>query len=316
MGALVAVHRVAAEGGAAGVEVLEGKALRRVSVNGSVVDQVRDDTAPGARELTGIRDVAVRNRALIAGLGSGRLAAVLARANFASITVAEPDAAVEYVARRRFPYLDRQPAIAVVRTDARAALRSLPSGFDFVLTSGPDVVNPETASLFTCEFYELVASRLAPDGVLQQEVSLEHLSAIGLTSVLASVRASFETVRMEFAGTQASIVACRGDCGMEIFPNSEEVVAATFAARGKTGAPGWLDPSETDALLEAMAKHLGVSREAMKSSDGDMFLRYHSPYSFLALAGQQPESLQVLRPFLASAGKEESEPATVPAPLP
>ena len=108
-----------------------------------------------------------RGKALVVGSGSFSSSSKLKRLGF-DVTVVELDAAV---ARLGFDYFQDehglQPGdVTLVIDDARRALRVLPeNSFDLIALDIPAPFHLRTAMLYTPTFYELVASRLKPEGI-------------------------------------------------------------------------------------------------------------------------------------------------------
>ncbi len=303
---LLTVHRPA--GG-------NGKVL---CVNGLVEAESRDGLVPSAREMAGLLRAAGRERALVIGLGDGRSARILEDAGFAHVIVAEPDAAIVAMAGTHFTSIGdatpRSSGISLRTTDGRSVLQASESSFDLITIEKPQVSVPETASLCTRDFYRIVAAHLTAGGVMQQSFALERLSAVGLTSVLASSRQAFDGVRLYFLGTHATLVACRGDCAARPDSPDGDAVLAGLADRMTEDAPsadegGWLEPADIDRLLSAMAGRLGVAPEALASTDRDLFLTYQAPYSFVT-AGKAPESLRLLAQYARKSASAQSPAAT------
>ncbi|MFN2375664.1 MAG: phosphatase PAP2 family protein [Candidatus Binatia bacterium] len=202
-----------------------------------------------------VRSVAGLARALV--VGPGGAAAALAPAGFTEVVVPGPD------------------------VDARSLLLVEETAYDFILMEAADASNPDASSRLTREFYELLARRLVPGGVLQQELDLESLSALGLTSVLASARQAFGQIWIDVEGNRATLLTCAGSCAAE------------------PAGPWSLDPAATDRLLQSGADRLKVDVAALGSTDLDMFLRYHAPSSFLRSRATPSEGFALLQRFAA-----------------
>lgn len=281
----------------------------RLVVAGRLREQVEVGREPAAREVAGLLHGEGRTRALVVGLGSGKSLRLLRGAGFEEIVVAEPNDAVVSAAREHLDNMQAgaldAPATRLRAADGRHALVSEGGRFDLVGVSMPDTSAAAAAPLYTREFYGIAAARLNPGGVLEQRISLDVLSAIGLTSILGAARRSFEDVRFYFVGNDAVLVACSGRCSVDARSEGrrrEQEVLAGIAERSGSDATfvehsGWLDTAATDRLLASIAGHLGAPVEALGSADNDMFLPYYAPMGFLATRDAPPESVLLLRNF-------------------
>jgi len=305
------------------VSVHQGGAGERGDMRRLVVDgQLRarwptgDSRTPAARELAGLAHARGRDRALVIGVGTGATARILRDAGFAQVVVTEPNAAVLAMARKHFRRANGgalDEAVTSFRAlDGRGALVLENTRFDLIAIEAAPITAPGAGSLYTRELYELAAMRLTPQGVLQQQLALEHLTAIGITSVLASARRSFDQVRLYFMAGQATLVACpracEADVGSATHGREVEALLGIADAVGDYATPladgGWLDPAAIDRLLESTAGELGVAREALGSKDLEMFFPYHAPFRLLDPYDAPPASLTLLRRFASSPAED------------
>lgn len=172
---------------------------------------------------------------------------------------------------------------AVRLEDVRRSLLASDQMYALIHTDRPDFATPETGWLFTREFYELTRTRLGEGGTLRQELPLRWLSAIDLTSVLASARRSFEHVRLDFTSQRATLVACI-DCD----------------ATGRDAAlDGTLDTKAVDRMLASAAERLGASIDALSTADADMFLAFHVPRTLPQEEGAPIAIVDTLKMFAA-----------------
>jgi spermidine synthase len=110
---------------------------------------------------------------LILGGGDGLAAReVLAHPSVEAVTLVDLDPAMTNLARGFAPLaqLNRQaladPRVTVVNDDAMVWLRSAPVGWDAIIIDFPDPNTFGLGKLYTRSFYQLLASRLAPDGAV------------------------------------------------------------------------------------------------------------------------------------------------------
>lgn len=181
--------------------------------------------------------------------------------------------------------------------DGRAWLLLHDTRFDRIVVEHRSADDPDAAAYLTREWYELAAARLEPQGVLLQELGLDALSAMGLTSVLASARFAFEEVAVVHAGGRALVLACPATCRTGLVASNAEAEDGGGDGTGALRVAGHLHPEDVDQLLDSSAGQLGVAREALGSRDQDLFLPYHAPLRFLEDRHELPASVEMLRRF-------------------
>lgn len=147
----------------------------------------------------------VRTIAMV-GLGGGRTTQYLHQyMPDAHVRVSELDPDVIELAREHFQ-LRENDRYRVFAMDGRLFLRRQQAQFDVILVDayrGPFV----PFHLLTREFYELAKTRLAPGGVVAQNV---EPSTMLFDSAVATMRAVFETVDMYPGGGNVVVVAYDG----------------------------------------------------------------------------------------------------------
>ena len=167
------------------------------------------------------------------------------------ITIAEIDPEVTAMAIDAFWY---EPGTAtILHGDARLALRSRATRFDVIVGDAfTDIAAPE--HLVTREFFDLVAARLAPDGVFVMNVmdNVDRLDA--LAAVVATLRTVFPSVEVWTAASRPA-------------PGERRVFVLLASAQDSpvssidTPAPELtrfqvLDPAFVDNLLERTAPQI------------------------------------------------------------
>jgi spermidine synthase len=154
------------------------------------------------------------DRALVIGLGTGTTLGTIAAYPYRTIEVAEISPAIVTAARRYFEGPNRgsidDPRVTMVLNDGRnVLLLAEPARYDLVTIELTSVWFAGAANLYSQEFYQLVASKLAPQGVLQQWVQLHHIRRQELAVTLRTVRSAFDHVALFVSGGQGIIVASR-----------------------------------------------------------------------------------------------------------
>jgi spermidine synthase len=138
-------------------------------------------------------------RALVICFGTGRTAAALLRHGPERLDVAELNAAV-LKAAPHFPSNSgvlEAPNLRAVVMDGRAFLRRVEGRLYDVITLEPMPPNfAGSNALYSREFYELVASRLAPRGAAAQWVPFHLVAPAHVRAIVASFREVFPFTRL------------------------------------------------------------------------------------------------------------------------
>jgi hypothetical protein len=173
-------------------------------------------------------------------------------------------------------------------TDGRNYLLANPRTYDLVTMEISSIWFAGAASLYDVEFYELVKSRLAPGGVLQQWVQIHHLAPSDYVAIFSSLRSVFRYVWFYELGGQGILVACDADCA----PTAEAIariddeprLADTLRELGTAGAKSLLrtrvlTPEGTDRFLTA-AGAKDITRAGLAdfaSTDDNLALEFSTP---------------------------------------
>ena len=136
-------------------------------------------------------------KVFVLGTGSGMtLGATSVHPSVERLTLAEIEPAVLGVARTfardNHDVLD-DPRLRVVFDDGRNFLRTTRERFD-VITADP--IHPWFSGagyLYTKQYFDLAASRLAPGGVMCQWLPIYELDGANLRSIVRTFRSSFAT---------------------------------------------------------------------------------------------------------------------------
>ncbi len=155
------------------------------------------------------------DRALLIGQGTGVTLGELALwPELSSIDLAEVSPSVARALplfRTQTRDVGRDPRLRMHVEDARFFLRHPGDPWDVIVSEPSNLWVGSNDLLFTVEFFQSIAKRLAPDGVLLQWVQLYETDETALCSIVATIGAVFPEV-MAFRGTQGDwlIVASRG----------------------------------------------------------------------------------------------------------
>ena len=135
---------------------------------------------------------------LVIGYGGGITAGVAAvfsetvRVDCVEIEPAVLGAAPWFDAMNRRSYDD--PKVNIIEGDARNFLNVSSQSYDIIISEPSNPWIAGIGSLFTAEFYELAASRLAPDGVFAQWLQLYEMSPDDVRVVLGEFQRQFPEV--------------------------------------------------------------------------------------------------------------------------
>lgn len=229
-----------------------------------------------------------RDRALVIGLGTGHSAAVARAAGFAALDVVDISRGIEGAARTVFSELNRHvlddPRVRFVHEDGRNHLLRTPERYDVVSMELSSVWFAGVGNLYSREFYDLVKTRLAPQGVMQQWVQLHHISPDEVISAIATLRDVFPYVTLWSLHNQGVLVA-----SMEPHDVQPDVIASMHAnpqltrdlARLERLPNGGIDHLAAYRILDAEAttrllEHARATGIPL-NTDARRFLEYWTP---------------------------------------
>lgn len=230
-----------------------------------------------------------RDRALVIGYGTGVTSKVFHDAGFKHLDIAELSSDVVNMANKHFAdvngLVSQQNGVQMHVTDGRNLLLLAPPDYLY------DVVSIETssiwfagaASLYNKEFYGLVKSKLAKDGILQQWVQLHHIHAVDLLTVIATLRSEFKFVSMYIIGGQGILIATNSD--VRKAPVAE---AITFLKTIPSLEPirlRFMTKIEelenlrvlTNENIDRMLQQFGAGSSTLISTDDNLKLEYNTP---------------------------------------
>jgi spermidine synthase len=155
-------------------------------------------------------------RALVIGLGTGITAAeTLTYPGLSSSTVVELSPAMINVAREHFSKLSGSlwgdPRFSIENRDGREFLRHTRDTFDVIVSEPSNPWVAGVGSLFTREFFDLVSSRLAPEGVASVWFHTYGLNCEAVASVLRAALTSFRSLAVFEASGDIFILASKGE---------------------------------------------------------------------------------------------------------
>jgi spermidine synthase len=193
------------EGRNATVSVWEASSGRTLRVNGKV--DASDATDMGTQVMLGLAPLAARPNArsvMVIGFGSGVTARVVAQVpGVQHVRVVEIEPAVLAMSgffNRVNDSVLARPSVAAVVDDARSALQLDATRYDVIVSEPSNPWSAGVATLYTPEFFRIVRSRLADDGVFCQWVQLYELPLGVVAAIVRNVRAVFPHVQVWFGG--------------------------------------------------------------------------------------------------------------------
>src|SRR6266700_4443588 len=195
-----------AEGWNATVSVWEGVTGRALKVNGKA--DASDYGDMDTQIIAALAPVAARpnpRAAFVVGYGSGVSARVLADVpGMRRVRVVEIEPAVLEM-DRFFRHVNdtalARPNLSEIVDDARSALQIDPTRYDVVVSEPSNPWLAGVATLYTPEFFSVVRSRLADDGVFCQWVQLYQLPLPVVAGIVRNVRAVFPHVEVWFSSS-------------------------------------------------------------------------------------------------------------------
>jgi spermidine synthase len=190
------------------LQAIDGYAL---VVNGKVDGNSRND-AP-TLVMTGLVGAILHpnpKRALVIGLGTGSTAGWLAAVpSMERVDVVELEPAIVKVARDCAPvnrHVLENPKVHITIGDAREVLLTTPQRYDMIFSEPSNPYRAGIASLFTKEFYQAVAGRLAEGGIFVQWLQAYEVDSQTVRTAYATMAAVFPSVETWQAGYYADML--------------------------------------------------------------------------------------------------------------
>ena len=235
-------------------------ALRRANdvefvVSGKVDGALRSDA--GTQVMAGVVGACLHGSARTAyviGLGTGSSAGWLADVQgIERVDVAEIEPAILEVARRSASVnrdVLSNPRVRVKLHDAREGLLTSRERWDLVVSEPSNPYRAGISSLFTREYYEAVAARLAPGGLFLQWVQAYEIDAQTLRSVYATIGDVMPHVETwELADNDLLLVASRE-------PRSIDVAALRRCVESPVVREGMLSAWQTEGVEGFLSHHV------------------------------------------------------------
>jgi spermidine synthase len=226
--------------------------------------------------------------ALIIGLGTGTTLGTLATYPWKRLHVVEISPSIVSAARKYFQVPNRgaidDPRVTLTHGDGRNHLLVSDRRYDLISMELSSIWFAGASSLYSSEFYGLVASRLNPGGVFQQWVQLHHVYKDDFATVVNTLRRNFPHVALFYGGGQGILVA-----SFQPFRASRERLQrlqtrADLQEVLPYGRPleGLLEDilvldSGLDAFLANCAREAEMPITELVSTDENLYLEYATP---------------------------------------
>lgn len=188
-------------------------------VNGKADGNVIEDR--GTQIMIGLLGAALHpkpERALVVGLGTGCTTGWLSEVpEMSMVEVVELEPAVLHMARisaiANHDVVGKSEAgqgVRIIVNDAREVLNTAPDKYDLIVSEPSNPYRAGIASLFTREFYQEVANRLAPGGLFVtwcQSYEIETESVFGIMATLKTIFPYVECWTTQYPGDMAFVAS-------------------------------------------------------------------------------------------------------------
>ncbi|HWA73323.1 MAG TPA: fused MFS/spermidine synthase [Polyangiaceae bacterium] len=226
--------------------------------------------------------------ALIIGLGTGTTLGTLATYPWKRLHVVEISPSIVSAARQYFQVPNRgaidDPRVTLTHADGRNHLLVSNRRYDLIGMELSSIWFAGASSLYSDEFYRLVASRLNPGGVFQQWVQLHHVYKDDFATIVHTLRKNFPHVALFYGGGQGILVASFEPFRasrerlkrLQALPNLHEVLPYGRPLEELLDDVLVLD-SGLDAFLASCAAEAGTPLSDLISTDENLYLEYATP---------------------------------------
>ena len=230
-----------------------------------------------------------RERALVIGFGTGTTTKVFQQAGFKRIEVAELSGDILTLADRHFRAVNagvlHQAAVKAHVTDGRNYLLLDRARYDVISIELSSIWFAGAANLYNREFYQLVRSRLAEGGVLQQWVQLHRLAESDVATIFTTLAEQFPNVWLYFLGKQGILVACEASCqpnrstlaALESAPALATTLRLFDGHLGEVLKGRVLTPSSLNQLVSDARRRFSTAHEKLIATDDNLVLEYSTP---------------------------------------
>jgi len=257
------------------------------------------------------------DHALVIGLGTGTTTGTMIAYPWQSLEVVEISPSIVNAAREYFGDVNHHalddPRVHLVIADGRNHLMLTDRRYDLITIELSSIWFAGASSLYNSEFYDLVAERLAPGGVLQQWVQLHHVTERDFATILHTIRSHFPHMALYYGGGQGIVVASQEPL------RASQARAARFQRdpRVQPTLPEAMEPGGTivqrelaslvddvllvdadlDRFLESAARKADLPLDALVSNDDNLYLEYATPRGNVLPWSARDELVRTLQSF-------------------
>lgn len=223
----------------------------------------------------------VRNfdRALVVGLGTGVTLGAVAAYPWKHIDVAEISPAIVESSRRFFEKESRfalsDPRVRLHMNDGRNILFLSAQTYDLITIELTSVWFAGASSLYSREFYQLVASRLGAAGILQQWIQLHHIHPREVASIIKTLQHVFPHVALFEGGGQGILVASQAE--LSIAPNQLAQLGSLPSIQESLGGRSLSSLTDDVLLDDAGVGRFLAATPAIESTDDNLYLEFSTP---------------------------------------
>ncbi len=255
--------------------------------------------------------------ALVIGLGTGTTTGTMIAYPWRSIDVVEISQSIVNAARQYFGDVNHHalddPRVRLVVADGRNHLMLTEQRYDLITIELSSIWFAGASSLYNAEFYDVVAERLAPGGVLQQWVQLHHVTQRDFATIVNTIRRRFPHVALYYGGGQGFVVASleplRASQARAARFQRDPRVAPTLPEAMEPGGAiirrnllsliddALLVDADLDRFLESAAQAAQVPLEELVSHDDNLYLEYATPRGNVLPWSARDELVQTLQSF-------------------
>ncbi len=150
-------------------------------------------------------------KAFVLGCGTAVTVRALADGGFKHIWLAELSKPILYAARNYFGdangHILDDPRVTVIHDDGRNTLALSPERFDVISIEVSSLWFAGAGNIYSSDFYSIVHSKLAPDGIFSQWIQFHHMRIQDLYVIVNTVHRHFKYVGLWYNGEQAQIMA-------------------------------------------------------------------------------------------------------------
>ncbi len=248
------------------------------------------------------------DQACVIGLGTGRSAYVAQAFDFRRMAIADISPGIADAAEQHFGHINgnilRQARVSLMLEDGRNLLLLRDAWrCDLISMEISSIWFAGSTNLYSREFYEIVRSRLAPQGIFQQWLQIHHIGFAELGSVLASVRSVFPHVGLWVFGGQGIIVASESPLVFSAEARERFLARENTLNLGRDARQALIDSAKRSLVLAPEDTSRLVAQGGFTlNTDRNRYLEYATPRYNVSRKDHRAENLLQLERF--SSGRE------------